>query len=425
MIKINTKGDRSPGYVGGNYSDNSTTISITNRLTIFDQFRQIFSLIRTPLKYYLDNPIIDFHLLADSYFNNKITVGQQITVKGYLSKYLLTHRSNFHIPYTQKAGETKITPNEIGHGGSVKMEIKSINTQLPIQSFPHIKSNGVNKYIYFLYQPDFESFILEEDSNKKNSQDSKKHECILRIKNKNKPIVIISPFNINQKAENLVKITGILNEFDINLTPIFSSFFSETQAKILENSFRPYNESVQSLCIDLSEKTNSKLGSLNHSLKSVLATIYAETHFENTGLISNYSHYIGDLLPNAYPGLHWSSFNSNNGKIACGLCESNVSIVTRDFSEFAYYIETDLVNKNINKQNIQELKVFIDTFRKNVRRFCKKQASVDIVNVYDFLYDYSRAAFFHPKGIMSSQFSKNIVSENNNLEETQHWLQCK
>lgn len=420
---ITTKGEKSPGYVAGNYIDQSISISITKRLSILNSFRNLFESIKTPIKHYVDNPYVDFQMLSENYFSTQYIAGQQITVEGYLSKYLLTHRADFHIPYTQRAGETTIVEDS-PTSGNVKMQILSEKTQLPIQSFPATDINGQKNFIYFLYQPQFNSFILKEDKNKKELHSKEPQECVLKITETHKPIIIISPIDLSQCSENLIKATGVLNKFSLEIAPIFSDKLTTTQFEILGNSFRPFNESGQSLCIDLLDKSKSRITVYSGHHKSVPATIYAETHFENTNNITDYEQYIGKLLPQAYPGLHWSSFNNPRvGEITCGLCKSDVSIITKGFTEFAYYIETDLKNERINTRKNIELREFIDTFRKNARRFYKKRTGIEIVNVYDFLYDYSKATVFHPKGVMSSKISKKIISENKEHQKTMKWIQ--
>ena len=422
MINISTKGEKSPGFVSGDYIDNSTNINVKPTLAIFDQFRKLFHNIKTPVRHYLDNPTVDFNFLADRYFENTYTMGQQITVEGFLSKYLLTHRSNFHVPFTQKAGKTLISP-AAPLSGKVEMEIQSYQTQLPVQCFPYAIIGGRRKYIYFLYQPDFKSFALEKDSQKeallKGQADM---DCILQINSTIKPIVIIASSNLIQKAEKVVRITGILNEFDLSTASVFLSHLSTTQLEILGNSFRPYSESVQSLCIDLSEESSRCKLSVLNSIQSLPATIYAETHFENTERISNYSHYIGDMLPNAYPGLHWASFNSNKENISCGLCDSSISVITKSFVQFAYYVESDLANPALYRERLTEIRDFIDTFRKNVRNFYQKHTGLEIINIYDFVFDYSKASFFHPKGIMSSYKSQESLKEDVDMNTTMYWL---
>jgi len=415
--KISTKGDNSPAIVSGNYINNSTKISIYNSLSFFNLFRKIFQQVISYTRHYIDNAKTDFQSLSDKCFSDEITVGQQITVEGFLSKYILTHRQDFHIPYTNKAGKTKI--DEIKK--QVKMEINSDLTQFPIQSFPFVFKNNAKQYIYFLYPPEFNSFILDVDPNKKKLLDIKKTvESVLDITTNTQPIVVISPVDLIQKTEKIVRITGILAEFDNETVSLFSSHLSNTQSKILENSFRPYNESIKSLCIDMSNKQRSRFEEIK-SINSLKAMIYAETHFENTNLIDK--NYIGYMLPKAYPGLHWVSFNSINGKISCGLCDSNVYIVTKNFTEFAFYTNSDIINPTVNKQQLFALKNFIDDFRLNVRRFYKKHKNIEIRNVYDFLFDYSKSHFFHPKGMMSSEESKKFVSTDSELKQTMNWIQ--
>lgn len=423
MIKINTKGNKSPGIITGDFIDNSQNITIKNGFNLFGNFREIFHKISTPIKHYLDNSKFEFSLLAENYFRNKITVGQQVTVEGVLSKYLLTHRPDFHIPYTHSAGETEVAKAS-EFSGSVNMQVNSSITQLPIQAFPYSIIENKRKYIYFLYPSDLSSFLLDECPKKKEMLDNKEFtETILHVDQNHQPIVVISPNDLTQTTEKRVKITGLLNKFEPETAEVFSSRLSNTQADILLNSFRPYNESLQTLCIDLSlEPLKCKVTELEY-IDSLPATIYAETHFEYTERIKNYNMFIGDMLPNSYPGLHWWCHqNSNQREISCGLCDSDVSIITYGFREFAYYISTDIKNFDVYHNRLATLRDFIDVFRTNTRRFYKKHTGIEIVNVYDFLFDYTKAEYFHPKGIMSSKKSSELGSENESFSQTMSWL---
>ena len=101
------------------------------------------------------------------------------------------------------------------------------------------------------------------------------------------------------------------------------------------NTFRPYEESVLSLCVDLRQKERCKLEICAQDRKSCSAVLYVETHFENFEKVPKYEQLAGSLMPQNYPGLHWVSFN-NTTNISCGLANTDVYILTKEFKEFAF-----------------------------------------------------------------------------------------
>jgi len=139
---------------------------------------------------------------------------------------LLIHRPNFYIPFVQKAGDTVL------NGPQVKMTIESHLNQLPVQRFPIFSIGGQKIFIYFLYPPDFKGFILEESKEKRQIEEDKVDD-ILDITYLVQPIFLISPISLDDKTEQIVKLTGPLNVLDESISEIFYTNLSKTQREIL------------------------------------------------------------------------------------------------------------------------------------------------------------------------------------------------
>ncbi|MDU9048373.1 MAG: hypothetical protein Q3M30_05955 [Candidatus Electrothrix sp. Rat3] len=396
-----TKGENSPNIVNGNY--NNTEIYINNKSNIewFTAFRRLSNKIKSLKGKYFDTITADLTVLPDKCFHDELTIGQRITVEGFLSKYILTHREKFHTPFTRKAGKTIVENNH------VKMEVGGIPTPLPIQSFPPFLNIDGKKYVYFLYPFDFSNFLVCPGPKDDIEQEAK-------------PLLLISPDDLSQFTEKNIRLTGVLSEFEDGILNPQNNVFTRVQQNIFGNIMRPYNESIKSLCISIFDRSKSSIEVIGEK-ESLNALIYVESHFENTRLIHHrlvdnnkdspfYETFIGDMLPGSYPGMHWfgnlpvdkKSSSAEDVSIPSGLCDSDVFLKTTNFREFAYFIETDIVNHSVNKNKLFKMKEFVDEFRRNVRRFYKKHTGVEIINVYDFLYDFNKSKFFHPKGIMSS-----------------------
>jgi hypothetical protein len=403
-----TKGKNSPGYVGGNYKiiENIKTKNVINfnfpeNIKIFRALLEFFkSTVIIPYTF-SNKSIIDSEQVSDMVFNDSLSIGNQVTITGYLSKYLLSHRSSFYTLHTRKAG--KLIEKS---GNKFSLEIQSIPTPLPMQSFPPVTENGTKRYIYFIYPKSISTFVVTPKGEN-------------NIDKKNKPLMLLSPTELLQESEKVVNVTGILCVPQVykglnNLTDI--------QKNIISNIYRPYNESIKSFCISTFDTSRSEIKIINHK-ESFNGIVYAETHFEGT---ENINYYVrndagssdtnlfdfmsGRLLPNAVPGLHWCgninvprASDKNFESLPSGMCQSDVVVKTKNFREFSYFIETDIVNLEINNDKIQTLRDFIDRHRKNVRNYFQANCGLHINNAYDFLYDFNKIPFFHQQGKMSSK----------------------
>ncbi len=428
MISIKTTGDKSPGAVGGDYVDNSINTNVVRNYFLFQHgLLKTISSIMTRLRHHLNTKQISYEELADYYFNNSLHHGQSVTVHGFLSKYVLTYRHNYYSPYTHRTGQVLRAPT-YNKQETVKMEIKSQVTQLPIQTFPHFTKENKQKYIYFLYHPSFKSFHTSKaNDTTPASENTLQNGCILDINESLRPIVLISPKNLEQFCNNYIKVTALINTFDPDITKLFFSQLNEPLTSIFSNTFRPYNESNISLCLDLSIDPSQCMITTQERITSLPATLYVETHFDNINSSKTHLNSIGGLLPKAYPGLHWVSFGekgTHDSKVKFGLCDSSTSIATVNFVNFAHYTDVDIVSTDFSDK-LKALKDSIELFRKNVCRFYKKTYNSNIRHVYDFIFDYKREYLFHPEGIMSSGSLAQEIKEDNELSVTLKWLKSQ
>jgi len=422
MVRITTNGDKSPGIVGGAYIDNSVNYyPIQKHFDYFHGLRKVFSSLCTEAYHRLGVKRIDFYELVESYFSQKIDAGQQVTVDGFLSRYVLTHRPDYYAPYTQKASDIRIT-HGIGKSGQVKLQIDNLRTQIPVQAFSCIEKNSVKKYIYFLYCPDFSSFHLEPKVQEVTQKEDQQCDAVmLNIEPSVQPIVLVSAIDLRQHAQKYVKVTGVVNRFDTDMVKLFSKQLTSTQHEIFSNTFRPFNENVQSLCIDLACEPERCELSATGSIDCLDGTLYAEAHFENIHKIIDIKA-IGLSLPDACPGLHWSSFNSPRSDLMCGLCGSDVSIVTSGFVNYAYYIPVDFAADGIFANKLKVFRDEIEKFRKNLCYFYKDKYGISPKHVYDFLFDNEKAFLFHPKGLMSEGEFCRQMQHDSEQRETLAWL---
>ncbi|WP_027360585.1 hypothetical protein [Desulforegula conservatrix] len=418
-INVETQGANSPGIVFGDYNQTSIISDIEKKLLTFSNFYNLFKSFKTVFKHYFDNININISDISDRYFSHDLSIGQQISIKGFLSKYLPTYRSKFYTPFSNKTRDIKI--NVITNRVSWKVE--SFQTQLPVQVFPPVIIDGKQNWIYFLYPEDMSSFLMAQDNTKvsKFNKDQEAIDDVFKISSVHQPLLVISNINLANEIERIVKITGTLSCIDEDLSNIFLDDFSQTQRTILFNSFRPFNEDRTSLCLDLRDSHRSRISTF-HSLESLPALIYAESHFENLPIENeSFIKIMGESLPKALPtGLYWHSFNSPN--IFNGSCDSNVSISTSDHVNYSYSIQTDLKNRTVFSQNLSELHMFINSFRQNAQNKMKKISPKEIKNHFDFVYDYSKSKLFHPEGVLVSKEIQSILKKNEHCSETIDWM---
>ncbi len=361
---------------------------------------------------------VTFERAVEDYFSGKTGPGALVSIEGYLSKYILTHRPTFYSHYARRVTKHSIKPNFSNPlSGRVELEISAQPNPFPIQTIPPTAKNNQINYIYFLYQPDISSFILPLDEDKKKKQEEgEAFESLLEIKNNSKPLIVISPLPIIKEIEKIVKITGVLRTFDDDILDNFTREMTGTQRIILNNTIRPFAETIGGLCLDMRESAKVSVKSSKESMKAIL---YLESHMEDIQRVPGYEKVMGISFPGAFPGLHW---HSRDNEPSWGLSSSEVYIAAKEFSRFAYFIETDLCNPLTYQNSLEKLHGFTELFRKNVQNFIRKEKGIEVKHKYDFIFDYSKAKLFHPEGVLVSKEVENFLNSNPEYMEDINWL---
>jgi len=380
--------------------------------------KKIAESINCSTKHAATGGLVTFERGVEDYFSGRTGPGAMVSMEGYLSKYVLTHRPTFYSHYAHRVKNHSITPI-FGDplNNNIKLEIAAQPNPFPIQTIPPIFDNEKQKFIHFLYPPDISSFILPLDETKKiRKEQGESFESLLEITNNSKPIIIISPKPIINEIEKTVRITGVLRNFEESVLSKFIVNMTGSQQSILGNTIRPYAETIGGLCLDLRE--SSKL-TIKYSKESMKAILYIESHMEDIDKVDGYEKIMGIAFPGAFPGLHW--YGIENGP-AWGLSASEVYLATNGFSRFAYFIETDLSNPKVYKDSLQKLHGFTEIFRKNVQNYIRKLKGVEIKHRYDFIFDYSKSKLFHPEGVLVSKEIENLLNNYPKYTNDVKWL---
>ena len=391
--------------------------------SLLSNIKKVVTSVDVSIKHLGQSNLTTVDRVVEDYFTGQTEPGVVVSVEGFLSKYVLAHRTAFYTLYSHRVTNHKTQPNiKNPLENKVSLEIGAQPNQLPIQAIPPIKHNQEIIYVYFLYPPDIQSFILPEDPKQIIKKDQKINiETILEIGREIKPVIIISPKKIHTEMGKIVRLTGVIKEADDVVVKQFTNTMSSTQQQVLSNTVRPFAEHIGSLCLDL--RDSAKL-EVKASPKRLNAILYTESHIENLTKIPNYKQVVSSAIPGAFPGLHWVAHQNENpaAEVSWGLSTSEVFIASVEFSRFALFIETDLCNARTYQDSLQKLHGFSELFRKSVQNYARKFHGVELKNKYDFMFDYSKAKLFHPDGVLVSKEVENILKQYPEVKSDVDWL---
>jgi hypothetical protein len=407
------------GY-GGYYKVSNLFIEIIKKgIENFNSIRNFVTAIKTPIKHYTTKVAPTIERISEDIFLGRLGYGQLITTDGLLSRYFLSHRNDFYTPYSRKIRSSKIIPDLSKPGsGKVSFELGAYTTQIPVQALPPIRIGDRDIFIYFLYYPTLSSFFLERDTEKEAKlKDSIEVDNILRIEPVHKPILVTSNKDIGNYCEKVVKITGIIKEPEQYISDSFYQKLTFTQREIFENIIRPFNIEPVSFCIDIDD---SGIISEREIKTQLPGLIYVESHLENIFQVPNYQKLIGESLPGGMPGMHWAKFGTND--LSWGLSNSNIYVLANNYDRYAFYVESDLIDRKIYESRLKELSFFAKSFIRGIQKVVRNNINLDIKMGYDFLFDFKKAKLFHPDGVLASKEVAKILEETPNLFNTIDWL---
>jgi hypothetical protein len=363
--------------------------------------------------------LVTLERAVEDFFSAKTGPGDVVSIDGFLSKYILSHRTHFYSCYAHRVTEHSVRPSMLDpFQNKVSLTIGAQPTQLPIQAIPPIRSGEVLVHVYFLYPPDIRSFLLAEDPAR--SQQKEKGidvETLLELPGAIRPILVVSPKPLYEETEKNVRLTGVLARIDADISDTFLNNMSGTQQAILSNTIRPFAAGIGTLGLDL--RTVAKL-EVKGVREEMLGTLYVETHLEDIARIPNYQKIVGASFPGAFPGLHWYSYGDE--PVSWGLSTSKVYIASIGCSRFAFFIETNLCDDAAFQGSLKELHGFTELFRKKVQNFARQAYNIELRNKYDFIFDYSKSKLFHPNGVLVSKEIENFLAHDPELADDINWL---
>ena len=362
-----------------------------------------------PLKHYRQSSVVTLDRAVEDYYSGATGIGCLVTIEGLISPYVMSSRPRFDSDTILKMTSTKTSPTWQSSTMKVELGMMTFAGQYPIQTIPPIKIEGKLNYIYFLYPPDLSTFLLERLSG-----DELKPEIINRTQ---KPLLVISHENLYSDLNKIVKVTGELTKADADIVDELSNNFTYAQREVLSNSVKPFAEGRTSLCLDL--RNNHRFEKYKDQ-KTIPATIYLESHFENILQIPNYQKFAGTSLPRASYGLHWSSMAADG--LFWGLNATDTAVCTSDYESYGFFMDVEINSNDKFAHQLELFHGFVGEFRKTIQNRAREEYRIEIKHKIDFIFDFNRAKFFHPEGVMVSKKVEQILRNNSHLQSEVEWI---
>lgn len=375
--------------------------------------RKFSKSLKANLNHYRAGEIVTLDRAIEDYYNDTTAPGSVVTVEGFLTKFIMSPRPRFDSDTITKMTDLAMEPILFSNKTNVKMGVKTQPANYPIQATPPIVIDGQTSYIYFLYPPDLNTFHLSPRSN----ETTEKEDLIDRSQ---RPIIVISPYELTKETNRKVKITGELTEADPTISSLLFDQLSAAHQSILKNSVRPFAEGRSNLCLDLRKYNKISPDNIKNPIPAVL---YIESHFENILKIPNHQKFVGESFPGSALGIHW--FGNNNSPLNWGLNSTDTAICTADFEHYAFFIDTQINNSEHYEKKLQLLHGFIETFRKSIQNGARTNYNIEVKHQIDFMFDYSKAKFFHPGGVMVSKKIEEALRLDPKLKKNIDWIKNK
>lgn len=378
-------------------------------ISLLTSINRLAKSIVIPVKHYRESGVVTLDRAIQDYYDGVSGQGSLVTIEGLISPYVMSSRPRFDADTMMKMTGSKVSPTSNPYESKVSVGMMVVDGQYPVQTIPPVLIDGKLNYLYFLYPPDLTSFLLDG-----RVSDKTKDELINRTQ---KPVLVISHDNLYSELNKIVKVTGALVEADSDVVASLSKSFSDAHQQILNNSIRPFADGRSSLCLDL--RVGHKITEFNER-KIIPAIIYLESHFENILKIPNYQKFAGTSIPRVADGFHWSA-NSEKG-LYWGMNTTDTSVCTSDYESYGFFTDVFINDKVSFERQMQLFHGFISVFRKNLQNRAREEHGVEVKHKIDFIFDFNRAKYFHPEGVMVSQKVEAMLRDNSHLQMDVEWI---
>lgn len=378
-------------------------------MSLLASIKRLSKSILVNVKHYRTSSVVTLDRAVEDYYSGATGLGSLVTIEGVISPYMMSARPRFDFDSMMKMSGSKVTPALFPGDVEVGIGMMSYPGQYPIQTIPPIEIDGKRNYIYFLYPPDLKTLRVEQYVGSRS-----KEELVDRTQ---KPLIVISHQDLYSELNKVVKLTGALVQADSSVVDSLCEGFVSAHQTILTNSLKPFTEGRTSLCLDLRKEFKMDVDNLS---RTIPATIYIETHFENILKIPNYQKFMGASLPGGAELFHWSS-NSENGPY-WGMSSTDTSVCTQDYESYGFFTDVRLNDKKEFESKMALFHGFIGVFRKTIQNKARREYGVEIKQRIDFVFDFNRARAFHPDGVMVSKKVEDALRENANLADGVEWV---
>jgi hypothetical protein len=368
------------------------------------------------------------HYDIDEVFNEieseNLKLGSIIEVSGKLFKYGQVFKPYTHVNcmFSNCAkGEEKEVYIDYKKVISCKMTLTSKAFQPPIQKIP--SSDGIG--CAFIYDTRFKGFEHELNPDK----DDQKEKPII-IDKFSKPIMVLYDIAkqgkyINREVVFKGRVINIPTELSSALNVIFDNYIRD----ICSNFYRPYNESINFICISLldGECTIREMSKIK-DIELLKAPLYVEAQFEglNTLHKDQAQKLIESIIPNLPQKLDpefpitVGTFTNNIGTPFLSI--NNINVIFREPEIIGFYCDTEIFNSELYSENIKDLIIFINNFVVDYQNITKKYFGKKMNVKLNFLFDFEKQNLFDKRGVLNSNLANDLYQNDESSRYVQNWL---
>lgn len=293
--------------------------------------------------------------------------------------------------------------------------------QPPIQKIP--SSSGIG--CAFIYDSRFKGF--EHELNKNEDEQIEKPIVIDKF---SKPIMVLYDTAKQEKYINReVVLKGRVINIPKEVSAALNGIFDDSIRDICSNFYRPYNESINFICISLLdlECTIKELSKIQ-DIELIKAPLYVEAQLEGLGTLhkDQAKKLIENILPNLpqkldpkFP-LTVGTFTNNIGTPFLSI--NNINVIFREPEIIGFYCDTEIYNKELYSKDIKALVYFINNFVIDYQNITKKYFGKKFAVKLNFLFDFEKQNLFDKRGVLNSSLARELYDNDESSRYIQDWL---
>ena len=389
-----------------------------NGISVFRSFSNLRKICLTKVRKRITSPF-RVEKLSDDLFSSVISYGSVVTVKGVLTRFGQTYRPLSYVPTIPMKASSEVL--RLATGSKVKENIYNVKTstqlrlfQFPVQTLPPFEDETGRYCLAFLYPEEFDSFILDEDPQKRGHSQADN----LLITPMHRPIpVLLEEMKLENLSESTVTVTGVLSLLPEEVVSSISCHMCKTRSEFYYSFLRLSSRRI-GFCLDCRDRLNSDFNQ-GRKLSSLPAALYVEGHFDGV----QDDRYKSEFKESIPKGLSLQfAFADYPRKNLFLTQDEYVSVVGVEPSIFGFYTETNLADDRNMHNSILRLSDFYSSFGKSAANKVRAERSALVKFKPDFIFDFRRQKLFHPEGTLRSTEVEEVLKKDQELVETAEWL---